>query len=403
MTIFAIVRAAGAKTSLSDRDPTPPSHVTRFHSMHDRIIHALEALATRLVTLRSAAALGAEARFLVAGLAALGLAGTATLPAVPQFGKAIAAVLERDGGAADRASTPPRPDRAPAGHPDWRRYRHPQNGATIWHPPGWRLQESAGGLMILPEQSRPQREVMLVFGDDAPGVRSATAAAVASRLDGMMRGMMPGMRRQGRPTAVDVAQGSAATFDYAGAMPNGTRARCRIWIGIHDGRAYGISLVADRRAFAERKDTLATMFASARLAGGGASAGGDTRGRAGRGSRDARVVGRFRGESIARSEGIYVNTQLVWAFNASGTFLYGAQSAMSASKRDYNGDLEWTATGTSAGSMKRGTWSTAGGLLTLRWSDGTRSVFAYGIEPNGALAVRNARTKKLINFYDRMR
>ena len=83
--------------------------------------------------------------------------------------------------------------------------------------------------------------------------------------------------------------------------------------------------------------------------------------------------------------------------------LYGAQSAMTASKRDHTGQLEWTATGGIGPSMEMGTFTTKGGILTIRWEGGTRSTFAYSFEPDGSLVLRHPHTKKLINFYPRVR
>ena len=51
-------------------------------------------------------------------------------------------------------------------------------------------------------------------------------------------------------------------------------------------------------------------------------------------------------------------------FNADGTVLYGAQSHLNASGRDYNGNLKWTASGGTGGDVDRGRWS-----LVVRRSD----------------------------------
>ena len=113
----------------------------------------------------------------------------------------------------------------------------------------------------------------------------------------------------------------------------------------------------------------------------------------------------FAGESIAGggNYGVYVNTQLVYVLNANGTLYYGAQSHFNASERDYNGNMIWTATGNSDGSVDRGRWSAANGFLTFDWDSGRRSYFAYGFEPDGSLVIRDPQTRKLINFYSRVR
>ena len=117
---------------------------------------------------------------------------------------------------------------------------------------------------------------------------------------------------------------------------------------------------------------------------------------------DPRLVGVFKGESVYRGA-TYSNTQLYWLFDGAGGVYYGAQTHWGASARDYNQDLVWTAGGTTAGSGDRGRWRTDGGFLTIEWENGNVARYAYGFEPNGALVFRNAQTRKLINFYDRVR
>ncbi|MEM1263655.1 MAG: hypothetical protein AAGH76_14740 [Pseudomonadota bacterium] len=122
------------------------------------------------------------------------------------------------------------------------------------------------------------------------------------------------------------------------------------------------------------------------------------------GGGDQRLVGIFGGESIGGGEyGAYSNTQLKWVFNPDGRVFFGSKAHWHASERDYNQNLEWTAHGETAADTDQGTWQADGQLLTIRWSNGNVSRYAYGFEPNGALVFRNARTKKLINFYNRLR
>ncbi|MEL7537930.1 MAG: hypothetical protein AAFM91_12845 [Pseudomonadota bacterium] len=124
-------------------------------------------------------------------------------------------------------------------------------------------------------------------------------------------------------------------------------------------------------------------------------------------SGDPRIVGIFAGERISRSDygdnsNFYSNTQLKWVFNPDGTVHYGAQAHMNYAKRDYNQDLRWTADGQTAVDVDSGRWSTQGDILTIQWDNGQVARYAYGFEPNGALVFRNAQTRKLINFYNRL-
>jgi hypothetical protein len=121
------------------------------------------------------------------------------------------------------------------------------------------------------------------------------------------------------------------------------------------------------------------------------------------GSVDNRLIGVFQGEAISSGSGTYFNTQLNWVFNADGSVIYGAQSHYSASKKGYDGNYDWTASGQTDANAERGRWSTSGKLLTIRWESGETTHVAYGIEPDGTLVFRNPVTRKLINYYPRIR
>ena len=121
------------------------------------------------------------------------------------------------------------------------------------------------------------------------------------------------------------------------------------------------------------------------------------------GGGDQRLVGAFKGESIASGDGVYVNTQLVWIFEPNGRAYYGSQAHFAASERDYNGDLDWSATGRSDESGDYGRWSTNGNILTIQWDDGDTSRFKYSFYTNGELVFRNPNTDKLINLFPRVR
>ncbi len=119
---------------------------------------------------------------------------------------------------------------------------------------------------------------------------------------------------------------------------------------------------------------------------------------------DPRLVGVFKGEAIAGGgkHAAYVNTQLWWVFRRDGIVYFGAQSFFTATKRDYNQEIEWTAHGNSAGKIDQGRWRTDGRILSIQWDDGRSLRVAYSFEPDGSLVFRNANTGKLINFYPRV-
>ena len=120
---------------------------------------------------------------------------------------------------------------------------------------------------------------------------------------------------------------------------------------------------------------------------------------------DRRLVGQFGGEAVAGGgdTGAYVNTQLSWIFRADGRVFFGSQAHYAASERDYNGDLEWAAGGQTAADTDSGNWTAKEGILSIEWDDGRTMRVAYGFEPDGSLVFRNAQTRKLINFYKRLR
>lgn len=278
----------------------------------------------------------------------------------------------------------------------WKTYRHPL-GTVLRHPPDWRVRETATGLQFVPPGWDEERETIVGLAGEAGRLTDPMARATARHLDQLVTWSFPTLEREGAPRALAADGLDGAVHDWAGRAPDGTRVMARSWVIVNDGVLAGISLLADREHFERRAPVVEQIFTT--LRDGRGDAGRDETDDLGDGGRDQRLVGRFRGESIASGEGIYVNTQLVWAFNPDGTVLYGAQSAMSASERDHDGNLTWSATGTSNGSMSTGRWSTDSGFLTLTWSDGSVGRFLYGFEPDGSLVYRNPVTRELVNFY----
>ncbi|MEO0649132.1 MAG: hypothetical protein AAFZ65_00460, partial [Planctomycetota bacterium] len=289
----------------------------------------------------------------------------------------------------------------------WKTYTHPL-GAEFRHPPDWKVLEGPTGIQIVPPDADPLRETILATSDAARGIRDPRSPAVVQQLDLMVAMTLPTLRRNRPPRVLDVEGLEAAVYDWAGRAPDGTRVRARAWVAIANDALVGFSLAAAKDSFERRAPIVEQIFTSLRDSRGeertpsSASAPNPSGGTPPQGI-DRQLVGRFRGETIASTSGVYVNTQLLWVFNGDGTVLNGAQSHMNASQRDYNGDLIWTATGNSDGSVSQGTWTAANGVLDLRWSDGSTGRFAYGFEPDGSLVLRNPLTKKLINFYPRVR
>ena len=283
----------------------------------------------------------------------------------------------------------------------WQEFTH-SSGAVLSHPPDWQVSEQAGGLVLQPSDSSPG-ELIIATGVAANGTTDPASADVASYLDASVMQMFPGIRRTGSPEPVAVDAGEGALYRYTGTLFDGTDVESHVYVVIKDDIAFTLSAIGPMGAIEDRSPMLEQVFASidsgapaapAAASGGNASTGDDPR-----------LIGMFAGESIAGggNNGVYVNTQLVYVLNADGTLYYGAKSHFNASERDYNGNLIWTASGNSDGNVDRGRWSAANGFLTIDWDSGQRSYFAYGFEPDGSLVVRDPQTRRLINFYSRVR
>lgn len=287
----------------------------------------------------------------------------------------------------------------------WQEFRH-SSGAVLSHPPEWQVSEQPGGLVLQPPDADPN-ELIVATGMAANGLTDPASDGVANYLDLSLMQMIPGIRRTGAPETVSAAQGEGALYRYSAVGFDGTEVTSHVYVTIENDIAFSLSAVGTPDLMERRAATLEQVFAT--IGSGSATAsGGATQPSSGGGSAssdDSRLVGMFAGEALAGGGdyGVYVNTRLVYVLNPDGSLHYGAQSHFSASDRDYNGDLIYTASGSSDGSVESGRWSAANGFLTIDWNSGQRSYFAYGFEPDGSLVLRNPQTRKLINFYSRVR
>ena len=273
--------------------------------------------------------------------------------------------------------------------------------ASFRHPKGWSVQTTAYGLVLTPSGSRAEDELIVVTANAAPGITKGTDRRVGEALDQTIAATMPAMRRRGRPQEISSSIGSGGRFDYAGRAPDGRRAEGSVYVAVDEGKAAAISIVAEPRRLEKRRPVIEQIFRS--FVSGSSARGGDRNDKAAPGGLDPRLVGMFAGEAIHSGKGNHVNTRLVYALGADGVLHYGAQSGINLSKGDGAGGFKWTASGITGGNVERGTWSTASGLITVRWDSGAVGTVAYSFEPNGALVLRDPYTKKLINFYERVK
>ncbi|MCA8960964.1 MAG: hypothetical protein KDC38_10650 [Planctomycetes bacterium] len=307
---------------------------------------------------------------------------------------------------APRPADPPRTDGGSVGQrpPGWTTYRH-RLGASFAHPDDWRVEETATGLRLVPP-SGSEMEMITAQGVPSDGETDPRSTGVTRYLDEAMRQLLPQIRRTGAPEPLPAQGGSGALYRYSGSLPNGQPIVCEVLVTIQNGVALSISIAGSEEAVRARSDVLRTMFRTLTYAPTsdptGASPGGATGAPV---TDDLRLIGMFAGEALAGGgdAGVYVNTQLVYVLNADGTCFNGARSSFSASKRDHNGNLEWTANGETGGSVSRGRWTASQGFISIQWNDGQRTYLAYGFEPDGSLVLRHPTTRKLINFYTRVR
>jgi len=293
---------------------------------------------------------------------------------------------------------------AAAAQDDWQSYRH-SSGARLSHPPSWRIEEMPNGIALWPGDAQPA-EMIVATGMPANGTTDPASSDVAAYLDMSLAQMLPGLARDDGPQEVDAANGAGALYRYTATLLDGSEVACDVYVTIENDVALSLSAIAAPAVLRERSATLSEIFGTFSIGGSNAPPTADAEAPASTPTGDdPRLVGMFAGEALAggAGAGVYVNTQLVYVLNADGSLYYGAQSHFNASQRDVNGNTRWSATGTSDGSIDSGRWIAANGMLTIRWDSGQQSVFAYGFEPDGSLVLRHPTTRKLINFYRRVR
>lgn len=286
----------------------------------------------------------------------------------------------------------------------WVIYRHAL-GATLRHPADWKTQEVMLGVQLFPADAVMDEEVVLVMGGQAQPGQDLMDQKTAQYMDMLMGQGFPWMRRSDPPSPITSGRGQAVRFDYAGTTHRGRSDRASVYVLLQDDIVLSLTLLGERSRVDARTPTVETIFSTLGMnpqTAGGSDDLGQSNEAGSADTDDPRLIGVFRGEALASSPGVYVNTQLVYVLNADGTFYSGAQSHFNQSQRDHNGRLKWAITDQTDNNVLQGTWSARGGVLTVAWSNGTRSVFAYNFEPDGNLVMRDPVSRELINFYVRV-
>ncbi len=275
-------------------------------------------------------------------------------------------------------------------------YSHALSELTFKYPPDWRVELSPSGLHIIPDDYDASLEMLFGLGAPAGGETDAASAQVQQNLDALVRSQVPTLQRRGSPTPIKTDAGSGASYRYAGTLPDWRQAVCLVLVRILNDESAVLGVIADESRSKQRSSVLREIFGTIAVREPGDQSGAAVG--------DRQLIGMFQGEVLnSGTEGVYMNTQLVYAFGADGRVYFGAQSMFSAHKRDHNDDLIWTASGGTDESVESGKWTTDNGLLSIRWDNGEYSVYAYSFEPDGSLVFRDPYTKELINFYPRVR
>jgi hypothetical protein len=111
------------------------------------------------------------------------------------------------------------------------------------------------------------------------------------------------------------------------------------------------------------------------------------------GGGDRQLVGRYRGSTDTVNG---FTTHIDWQFNADGTVQRGALGVVNMQTG------RTRASGLTDRNVDHGVWTTSNGRLQIQWQDGGQTDVLYSFYDN-KLVFRNPRTKKLINYYPRLR
>lgn len=202
-------------------------------------------------------------------------------------------------------------------HKGWKMYSHALSDLTFKYPPDWRVELSPSGLHIIPGDYDASLEMLFGLGAPAGGEKDAASAQVQQNLDALVRSQVPTLRRSGSPTPIKTDAGSGASYRYAGTLPDGRQAVCFMLVRILNDESAVLGVIADESRTKRRSSVLREIFGTIAVRDPSDQSGGAVG--------DRRLIGMFQGEVLnSGTEGVYMNTQLVYAFGADERVYFGS-------------------------------------------------------------------------------
>lgn len=152
-------------------------------------------------------------------------------------------------------------DPADRGQQGTRTYRHPL-GLTFEHPAGWRVQETATGLLLVPP--RAEREMVVISGMPNGGRQvRADDAQVHRYLDAIVRRSPLGLRSSGAPRLLE--RGRLACFEWRGRDRAGQPIACRVYGQPSGGHYLSVMALGLTARLDARAEALLAIARSARM------------------------------------------------------------------------------------------------------------------------------------------
>jgi len=251
-------------------------------------------------------------------------------------------------------------------------YQHPI-GFQLWHPQGWKVLPQEECLQLMPPDpsgtAEAPHEIYLLIGDaiEDEDLKSPDDPRVGQYLDQQLQSIAPVLRRQGAPTAVAMARGKGARYEWRGQMEGQPEVVARGYACII--KNYGIALLAIGfpKDLDKREATLRQIFASFGF---------------GEGKKDPALVGTWSllATTSLRNDSPYETS---WSrarlvSDTSSTLTFAADGSWKRIDRHHMIAMgAGVAIEDKSEKQSQGTWNAADGGLFMIWSDKTWEDYRY--------------------------
>lgn len=243
-------------------------------------------------------------------------------------------------------------------------------GVQFHMPEGWQALSGAQGVRLLPPGARaddPNADELHVLLAEAvqPQVTGPDHADVGTFLDQTMAQTFPLLRRQGGCQLLDTPAGKAGVYTWTGTAPNGAACEGKAWVFIREGKGAAFISVATTAKLREREPVLMRIVGSTKSV---------------KVEADGRVVGSYycNGGWRSRDNRTSGDSQSTLTLAQDGRFRETWLSYVSTPAGIIENKEE-----------KLGTYTAAGGVLTLRYENGAASAFRYALGQDGSLQCTN--------------